>query len=256
MSEFSGSGRWERDFSFLDKFGLETVYLTILGLAQSVSDIRKLMALLPNYCQLLRNDVIRLESFWKEEVSCCVVQNSHRSRVEMDVLSWLLDKQYPQRTKTRGYYACRLTEGARETPFVDSFAIHSKPVTVGGMVGYGTDHFRVVLFDQVFILGCYHSPKSEHLLVQVMFWESRLDETLTHKFLGLPPYFLVDARLSGCKGRRVGLGYLIPIEEVAVALAKFDSEPSVFTDALVAALVKLGLPVHHVTVGIPERTEL
>jgi hypothetical protein len=266
QSEFVGNGRWDRDFSFLNKCGLTTVYLTILGLTQSVNDIRKLVALLPGYCRLLRNDIIRLEKFWQEEIGERHQPKGTRAKAltkaQLATFEWLLTEQCPEQQKAWEYYTTCLASKIQLVPYPCLQHGHESDkfgtlISCREMIGHGYEHFRVALFGQVFRLGCWVFPDKEHVLVRLVMWQSRLDELITYQLMGLPPYTACGSAVwSSARGSQINLTWCLPAEKLLHFLDGGKSHYSVkpgFTDTLSQALREMGMPIgdRGVVIGQP-----
>ena len=106
--EFGGEGAWEREFGFLKEFGLHSLYLTILTLARSKTEILNLAELVPDYGRLMRNDVIRLQQFWTKYFDSNEEKVKPRSQRELSAISWVLENQCPDKAKATRYYLYKL----------------------------------------------------------------------------------------------------------------------------------------------------
>ncbi len=255
-SEFVGNGRWDRDFSFLDKCGLATVYLTILGLAQSVTEIRKLIDLLPAYCRLLRNDVIRLEKFWQEEIGKKnpKVKGRVLSPAQLSTFEWLLSELCPEQLVATEYYRRSLVEGA-QTQLTDlqTFVDLGSQIMCPEMAADGSrQHFRAVMFGQVFWLGCWLLPDKQTILVRFTLYQIRLSEQITHSLLSLPPYgTTIVNEGSSRKGAQVNLCYIPPTDKL---MPYIDTTTCMvrpgFIEMLIQWLQETGLPLEEPGVSV------
>jgi len=266
MNEFAGASEWKREFGFLDKCGLATVYLTILGLAQSNRDIRKLVELLPDYCRLLRNDVIKFEAFWLREVTrpdkC---EPRERSEDELNFLRWLLGKQCPDKKVSTGYYVDALKTAQTDQEFAGELrGEYNLPgvnvLSHESRLGHGYAHFRTML-DRVDVdLEVWVTPDQYHLVVRIPLWQTQLTEELTHYFLGkMPPFMMVgEGLLSSEEGRQMLPSYCLPAANFFRFLDGGNPCYTVlpeFAENLASSLRAMGIPLAGDIVAISKEAQ-
>ena len=179
--KFSGASAWEREFGFLKEFGLECVYLTILLMAGSKSGIRYLVGLLPEYAQLLREDVIKLEEFWQEHLK----RKAFDAAIAVGDERWALERQCPDAYQAAGYYLRAL----RNASEVDGcFSTLERYVLASPTSqGKGCYQFSVAFFGTTFPMACelIIDPVPQ-VLVRIKVSRDQLTEKFTFGLLELP----------------------------------------------------------------------
>lgn len=197
-SSFSGQREWEHRFSYLKKAELDHLYLNILSLAQSKSQILRLYNLLPRNYRVLRNDLIDLQDFWEKYIK---QPEKRLIKLSDDYLQWLLAKQFPvSPEKVMKYYLTYL-QAKKSGP--DDYLNYNnwlspRILSFADRDGNGYCHYIVQLFQATVGLGCYVSSDKKKLIVTLLIFEDMLDEELTYHLAQLPEYRLV---LRSCCGR-------------------------------------------------------
>ena len=210
-----GVREWNAKFSFLNKTGLNHLYLTILAMAQSKTDIKRIHNSLDPNKKILRNDLIELENFWEKyfkgdkkeaainwlftEQSTFIVYNSYNRKNEII-----------EKNNTNYYYdylaskrLMRDVNEKRSAHRLYSFIISDKDRL------YREAHFVTKLFNEVLVLKCYLGIYDENVLVKLTINEKKLTEELTYKLSQLPPYEMEYNESSCGAGREIDFTYYI-----------------------------------------------
>lgn len=215
-NEFPGIKEWEKDFLFLRKFGLEAIIKMMLLLASSPKELRHLHdTFLPENARLLRDDLVRLDEFWKKyfhdgTISVIKAHNDPTAQ-------WLATTPFPEDGLT-GYYFYRLQNAGikfypkaigrylPESPFLQNIIacetgnteykrlLDARSPDVKDMQRAGAEYCTsLFMFDRFLELGCSLSDDGTSLLVRFCIAQKRLTESITHKLLTLPPYDWTDS---------------------------------------------------------------
>lgn len=208
--EFPGSGRWERDFAFLRKYGMEAMFKMLMFAATTTDDLRLLHeSCFPEKARLLRDDLIRLEEFWKEYMRGTVRINKKNN------LRWLLNTPPPEDGLT-DYYLQKIKNNASheykgvswsmyvfDSPFLANVIacgvsrekryqeitrldrVNTYNLLCSG-VEYETGYFLLGCSVEI---GCALSDDASLIMVRFPVAQRQLSEPLTHRILSqLPQY--------------------------------------------------------------------
>lgn len=143
--KFAGAAKWKRDFPLLNNYDLDKVYLTILSLAKSVRDVRRLHNFLPENCRLLRCDLIKLEEYW-QSVILPLGRSESQKRDDQELIRWILLRQCPSWSNYQSYYAANLKSRAIPRPKLESDESLHRPF-----------HFKLHQHSETYVLYDYGS---------------------------------------------------------------------------------------------------
>lgn len=259
MSTTNFSYRWSKEWLEKRLKGVEAaepLFLTLLGMARSVRDVRRLHQLLPTDCQLSRDDLIALEEFWKDHFHYDANKQASPN-IDSDVAFCIFDRLIPP-YRLRAYYR-RVIEQDRPNianPGSSSQIYkYQRILSNPERICRGYTHFVAVMQLGVGLeCGAYVSETRDKVIIFFSLWEGKLDECLTHSIIQLPVYSLINQgrSASSVNGTEINLAYLFNPVDILPHLDQLDhtkdhSDDYVAKESFCPFLLKklqtMGLPI-------------
>jgi hypothetical protein len=248
----SANREWKKNFSFLKITGLEYLYLGILAMAQSKTEVFDLHKVLPANEKIFRDDLIKLGDFWEKYIK---PRDKHYTAQD-----WLIGMLSGGRNNNRYYLdyikskRIELKEDDRRNFCRGDLILSSKL-----REGRGGVHFLASLISQKTSqqlcnmgIECYLSKNKERIVVKLVTYSGKLTEPIAYFLSNLPEYAMFSDSW-GQYGAEVDLAYSLPIDNLKDKLVSYinSNSPSIqyyigkveFVAALQERLREYGIPV-------------
>lgn len=263
MNEFRGEREWKDEFYFLKKTGLEPLYSTLLGMAQSKSDFRRFNNLLDPRVKLMRSHLIKLEDFWGKYVTAerkTIVKK--QPGLNDETLRWLFTTVCDGNNSTKLYFDYLIRVRSDWTPPKQfPYARRLLVSAIKDYEFYGGCSFYINIFNSVFEVECIMSENEAYILVCLVVCEKNLTEELTYNLAKMPGYDIYNSQyMSHKRGNYFCLTYRVPFVDLNSSLLmcykKFENIFYVFNDQFISnlknKLVEMGLPISSLSTNSSE----
>jgi len=238
---------WEKDFSFLKTGNLEMIYLALLNMAKIEGELESIYAALPNNCQILLEDFLKLKEFWNKYF---YFSN------KMIAKAWALFRlcSFHQENAcgfcASRYYLKKLKDKSQgnSEDFQQVYLHHYRILSTKYRSGHGYKHFFANIFDFHFKIGCFITKDHQNITVFFSVWEYDLNQGIVYKLLKyMPKYTLVYKLVSTEKGREINFCYNLPVKKLITKLTPADHKDYIATDGFLAEITndlkKIGIPI-------------
>jgi hypothetical protein len=248
----SANREWKKNFSFLKITGLENLYLGILAMATSKTEIFDLHKVLQANEKIFRDDLIKFGDFWEKYIK---PRDKHYTAQD-----WLVGMLVGENNNTR-YYLDYIKSRRIELKEDDKPNFYRGDLILSSKLreGRGTVHFLASLIyaktsRPLCTMGveCYLSKNEKRLVVRLITYSGKLTEPIAYLLSNLPSYVMFS-EFCGQNGVEVDLAYSLPIDNLKDKLVSYinPNSPSFqyyigsdeFLVELQEKLKKYGIPV-------------
>jgi len=205
----SANREWKKNFSFLKITGLENLYIGILAMATSKTEIFDLHKVLQVNEKIFRDDLIKFGDFWEKYIK---PRDKHYTAKD-----WLIGMLSGEKNNAR-YYLDYVRSKRLELRSDDKPNFDCGDIILSSKLRGGTIHFLATLIfpktsQLICTVGieCYVSKDEKRLIVKLITYSDKLTEPLAY-FLGNLPSYAMFADSCGQHGSEVDLCYSLEAE--------------------------------------------
>lgn len=221
IKDFSGAREWRDKFNFLEKNGLDHLYLFILEMATSKRELARLHNSLAPNLKLLRHHFIDLERFWEEHFKGGGLIRS-KNKLNDVYFQWLVSHLSKDKNNTHYYLDHLFSKGlpcGRNELISDSNVVLVS--NKDGCTVYEAKYFMFGIFQASFDLECWASK--DGIVVIFHIDQDFLTEELTYQLSQLPEYHICAVG-TGKHGMKINMAYIFLSEDFLKSLESFGPQ--------------------------------
>lgn len=209
-----GVSEWRNRFRWLGEYGMEPVYLAMVGMARCKRHFESLYESLPSNAKVLRADFLEMKRNWVRLVRPEIDQGPAPSRNE--VAATVLEALCPKHSLC-AYYLKKLRNESRLEPGAARLTKYDYPPILANAEGSpdGSVQFTLTIQNHPFELRAFLDEEGKRFFFQLVIDEHTLIEELTYRILkAFSPsrYMMFLMHLSPEGGHEVDFSYTMSTE--------------------------------------------